>query len=256
MTVLSSVQRRVLGAVRFVDGVSGRPVTDGLRVQTPEGAVLRLGREGRFVIWQAPGLEAHTTAFEAAPAQPALGSMALAAQVTDGRGRYLPRQFVVDLPRDPDASRSREPDSLFQPHDVVLYAAPVAGLSAGIAALRVSTRIGVSQTPLGHVLLQVARNSDGALLGTGFSDARGEALVLLPTVPAVIASEDDGDGPVMTRRIEATLRAFYDPAGAALPIDPDRLIERTAVLPGVARTLSLTAGQTITLTLTISEEDE
>jgi len=63
--ITARLERRVLGAVQFVDATTGAPIDRALRVQT-EARVYRQ-RSGLLVIADAPGLHEHTLAFEARP---------------------------------------------------------------------------------------------------------------------------------------------------------------------------------------------
>lgn len=71
---IDRLDRRVLGAVRLIDGITGRPVARPLTVAADGSRFLR-NREALYVIREAPGLAAHQSACEAPPAAPAPMSM-------------------------------------------------------------------------------------------------------------------------------------------------------------------------------------
>ncbi len=255
--IVETVDTRVLGALRFVDAVSEQPVSNGLAITAGAGVLLRPNGRGFSVIWQAPGLESHTRAFEKPPEQPALGAVSLDMQVEDRLHRFLPRRFRLQLPRDPEPAHSNQATSLFRPHEVALFRSPAATVPQGVAALRVHVSGADNDEPLAGALLRVSRDSDGSLLGRGLSDKRGEAVVLLPSLPSVIVQGDD-DGSVVTHEVEATLRVFYD-LEAPSPPDPNA-IEAKAIqpdgLPSAAQALSLVAGKTFVARVRIQLEDE
>lgn len=231
---LERTETRVLGALRCVDAATRTPVESLLRVTMP-GARLRRNRSGLYVIAGADALAAHEAAFQAPPAAPPLGSVALHATIVDPLGRYLPRLAAVALPRDANPANAGTPASLFRPIDVALYPAAAAPTGANWALLRVSVTHAGSGDALGGVLLRVLQGS--MVLARGLSDWRGEALVAVPGVPVTTWSEDPGDVVVneIAVELEATVEranqhrtpmadvlAGHVPAGPLI-VDPDRL---------------------------------
>jgi hypothetical protein len=218
-----AVDRRVLGAVRFLDSVSGAEVADGVRVDAPGVRWVR-NRRGWWVAAAVPGLEKHVDAFEQPPTKPARGSVAVEMTVRDGAGRYLPRRATLALPRDPAPARADREDSLFRPLDVALHRAPSARMGPGWAVVRVSAAR--DDVPAGGALLRLVRQ-DGTVMGTGMTDSRGEGVVAVAGVP--VTTWEEGDGGVLSTEIDARLEVVWDPDGADPP-DPDALEARREAL--------------------------
>lgn len=211
------LDRRVLAALRFRDAVTGATVAGPLDVRAPGARWIR-NRRGWWVLAQAPGLEAHTAAFRAPPAAPAVGSVPLAVRVADPAGRYLPRVAALALPRDPDPAKAAKPESLFQPAEIDLFPSPAAPVSPNWAVLRVSAS--GADGPLAGALLRVVRKaSPTTVLGRGMTDARGEALVAVAGIP--VTTWEEGQGSVLATEVEARVDLFWQ-AGAGPP-DPDAL---------------------------------
>src|SRR6478735_8811062 len=101
------LDRRVLGAVRWIDAVSEATITLPLVPEmVPGGPRLKFIRNlgGLTVITEAEGLEAYVQTFDLKDLAPADvvadGDLDLVAQVRDPTGTYLPRKFTLALPRD------------------------------------------------------------------------------------------------------------------------------------------------------------
>ncbi|MGA2410528.1 MAG: hypothetical protein ABSG46_09100 [Candidatus Binataceae bacterium] len=232
--------RRVLGAVRFVDGITMATVAEGLHVQS--AATLRPNRSGLWVVWRANGLERHATAFDQPPAAPALVSITITFEVTDDRNRYLARSATIKLPRDPSPASAGQPDSLFEPIAVPLYLASNAPIWPGWAVLRAHVKDNATGRPLGGALLRVLRTADKKVLARGMSDARGEALVAVPGIPITTFSSETG--PALAAELDVTVRASIAPK---TPIAPDpEAIEADIGLPSIALTRKLAAGRQVT----------
>ena len=225
--IIESDVRRIWGSVRFVDAASARAIDGPLELRAP-GARWRRNNAQLHVLMQLDepaARRAEFAAYEAAfDRAPALAPLALTASVSDPAGRYLPRSFAFELPRadapaGPLAAR-------FQPVQVMLDAAPAAALLPTWAVLRVSLRH--AGQPAAQAALRLQRPGDGALLGRGASDARGEALV----IAAGIAQVSAGAGAlVVQREIDAELVISFDPAATGDgPIDPGALALRAGFL--------------------------
>lgn len=260
---LEQVDRRLLGALRLVDGNTGAVLRDPLLLSLP-GARVHRNRSGLWVLSDLPALAEYEAAFDAAPLLPAVGSIHLTALVSDPSGRYLPRRVTLALPRDATPANAGLADSLFRPIDIVLWPSPAAPTGANWAVLRISVADTVSGDALGGVLLRITRV--GAILAQGLSDWRGEALVAVPGVP--VTTWSDEPGAVVALEINATLDAVFDPAvgtrtaitrvragiaPATLPsVDPDDLQARRATLPGASVPVTLAAARSAALNLSLA----
>jgi hypothetical protein len=245
--ILDQVDRRVLGAVRFLDASTGTEVREPLTVTGPGVRWIR-NRAGWYVIANAPGLDAHTDAFLAPPPAPPLESVGIALTVADPGGRYLPRQHTLRLPRDPDPLHAAAPGSLFRPIDVVLFPTPAARPPSGWSVVRASVTVVGTAAPVAGALVRVARSSDGQRLASGLSDARGEALVPVPGIP--LTTSDEGSGPVMATEVEVTVEVIVDPAAAGVP-DPDDLEARRVALRVASTNVMLAAGRELVASFSI-----
>lgn len=257
------VDTRVLGALRCVDASTRAALGVPLQVRVA-GARVRRNRSGLYVITQADALAAHEAAFEAPPALPALGAVALSATLVDPGGGYLPRIAAFTLPRDPASDHAGQPDSLYRPIEVAMYPASVAPVGANWAVLRVALHDAGSGDALGGALLIVRSGAD--VLARGLSDWRGEALVPVPGVAVTTWSEQDNA--VVASETAAQLEVVFDPAAGlrvpadavragrppALPpqVDPERLEAGRAALPRATVDLQLRAGRSQSLSLALA----
>jgi hypothetical protein len=245
---LENVDRRVLGAVRFLDATSQLQVRTGLQVQS-ETARLRINRSGLFVIWSAQGLEAHETAFDSPPATPPIGSVQVLLTVSDTASRYLARRCTLRLPRSPDVDKIGLNSSLFQPIDVRLFPAPTAPVLSGWALIRATVKKAGSDSVLAGALIRIVKTADQTLLASGLSDSRGEALVVVPGIPATTFG-DGGGGAVIGTEIEVAMRTIFDPAATGVP-DPDDLEQRSDTLPHSTMSIKLASSRTLITNLTV-----
>jgi len=264
--MLDRLERRVLGAIRLIDATTGRPLHRPLSVSA-EGVRFLVNRAQLYVISQAPGLEAHTTAFEAPPDTPAPGSRPIEITIDDPLGEYLPRRATIPLPRIPNPDAD-EPD-LFAPEAVSVLPSPNAALRQNWSGVRLSLRLGDEQ-PVRGALINLRRHGaeedEDELVASGLSDERGEALVILPGLPvsrSAGASEPAeepqpgaDDGEVTTPETPVTLEIVVDP-DLPWPADPTRLMAnraqwRRAVETG---TVDLATGRVVHLNLQISLSD-
>lgn len=239
------LDRRVLGAVRFVDAVTGLVIPDRLEVQATGVRWVR-NRRGDYVVAEAPGLERHRDAFPSPPPTPAVGSVEISFTVRDPAGRYLGRRGTLALPRDPDTDGAANPDSLFHPAAIPLFPAAAAPTWPGWAVVRASVAGSAPGTVLAGALLRVIRQSDDAILGGGMTDRRGEALVAVQGIPST--TFDDGAGPVVATEVAVRLEVVWDPDAAEMP-DPDDLEARRVELLVRSRTAMLAAGRIVAIAL-------
>lgn len=241
------LERRVLGAVSFVDAATRSRILDPLRLRA-EGVRFVSNRSGQYVIFDAPGLGEHTVSFASPPDEPPRGSVSVTLEVSDPSGRYVTRRSVIRLPRDPDPFDSGAGDSLFRAIEVTLFPSPSAATRPGWAVIRGSVVEEGSERPLGGALLRVVRISDSTLLARGMSDARGEALVAVPGIPVITFGEGDS---VTETTVDVALSAVFDPAAGAVA-DPDDLEARRATLPTSSFNGRLRSGRLLAATFAVA----
>ena len=233
--LLDRVDRRVLAAVRLVDVVTGRPIARPLSVSA-EGVRFLRGRSGLYVISAAGGLEAHTTAFEAPPAEPPPESLSFELRMEDPLEVYLERRATIRLPRraGPPADDPQALPDLFRPIDIEMFPSPAAPVRPNWGGLRLTVRRGNAPEPrpgLPGVLATLHRpGTPEQVLARGLSDERGEAVVLVPGLKISQGIEnppDDGGaggggGPVTTPVTQAELDLLVR-RDLAWPVDPATL---------------------------------
>jgi len=239
------IDHRYLGALKCVDRATGFHLNRALSVSGQDLSFLR-NRSYLYIIKEASGLEQHSVAFAEPQATPPLATLPFNVRISDPLNQYLPRTIQIALPRDTDPANSSSADSVFNPLDVRLYAAPNASVMANWSTVRVSVmqqHPGADDIPVAGSLLRVIRNSDDQVLSSGISDLRGEALVIIPGIPITQFAddeEDDGPGggpggghgggpggpgapsPVVVSEISARLEVSVA-AGTEWPTNPDLL---------------------------------
>lgn len=245
--IVERVSRRVLAALRPVDGVTGQPVLSPLSV-SGGGTTWVRNRRGLYVLTGAPGFQTHEDALDGPPADPAVGSVPLAVEVWDRSGAYLSRRHTIRLPRDPDPAHAGDATSLFQPIDTRLYLSPSAPVSSAWAVIRATVIRDGGPQGLGGALIRVLRAGDGRVLARGLSDSRGEALVAVPGIP--VTTWEAAPGPVMGTDVDVQVEVVWDPAGGGLP-DPDDLEANRETLPNGQVAMKLASGRTVVRTLTV-----
>ncbi len=216
--LLAQSDRRVLASLLLEDLVSGLPVRRGLQVFLGERTLPR-NRRGFYIVEYVPGLESHGWRFEMPPALPPVGNLRVSLLIQDELGHYLPRRYTLALPRDPDPAHRLQSDSLFQPARVRLYPAPSAPARRSWSLVRIS--VSRSGKPLAGVLFRV--RGEGRVWGSGISDLRGEALLVVAGVPVTrFASGAAAEGAVLTRELQLVLEASWL-TDETWPVDPDEL---------------------------------
>ncbi len=257
------VDRRVLGALRLVDGTTHVPIDDGFQVSAQDAEIVR-NRSGLYVIRRLASLDAHASAFAAPPGDPAVGSVLLRIDIRHTGGRYLDRRVTLALPRDPDPSRADAAASLFQPVTVAVYPGATAMVTGNWVDLRVTVRGGAAADALGGALLRVV--AGGRVLARGLTDWRGEALVPVAGIPVTTWSTEP-DAVVVTETA-AALECVFDPAeGLRTPVadvhegraprlpplpDPDRIDGARATLPQASVPIQLAAGRRLAVAVSLS----
>lgn len=214
--VSERIDRRILGALRFLDATIGLPIREPLVISAP-GIRLVKNTSGDTVLFDAPGrvdLQAYTSTFSQPPAS---GNVSLAVQVTDPSGQYLPRQVVLSLPRDPDPAHAAAADSLFQPIKVNLFRAPAAPVSPAWAVIR-ATVTDSADRRLPWALVRVVQTSP-ARVTLSQADWRGEALIAVPGIPITLSGTDGGA--VIASEVDVSLEVVFDSTLQTIPAASD-----------------------------------
>ena len=261
-----SVDRRVLGAFRCVDAVTGTSVLNALSVATPQLS-LRPNRSSIYVIFNAPGLDALTTQFDPTLPWPAPATFEVSIQ--DPSRRYLPRRANVEAPRKlpPPVDPTQPVDStkvlsdlavVFNPQPVQLFPSPSAPVSPNWGVIHVSVIRSGSTPPKGlpWAVVQAARTDNKALLATTVADARGEGLLAIPGLGPEVSGSDTGA--VTQATVAVTVTGWFDPSVLNQPSkwipNPDDILNNLA--SASFKTGSLTTqvgpGQTVNRSLAIS----
>ena len=175
------IDRRVLGAIRFVDRATSNIIMRPISVRAQTATLIR-NRSSLYVISEADGLTAHNNEFIAPPETPSLNTVSVEVQVSDPLGHYLPRTVNILLPRDADPDNFDNAASLFQPVNVALYASSNAKVLNNWSTIRASVKRNdgtLGLLPVRGCLLRIVRVSDDAVLASGLSDERGEVLIIV-----------------------------------------------------------------------------
>jgi hypothetical protein len=237
--VKEKIDHRYLGALRMIDRVTGSMVKRPLHVRAA-GLKFFPNRSYLQVVSFADGLAAHLAAFEAPPDEPDARSLDFTVSVEDPLGEYLDRSAAVALPLVPTPG---EANSLFNPIDITLFAAPAAHVSPNWSIIRASIydlADMAAENPIAGALLRVVGAGD-QLLMSGMSDQRGEAAVIIPGIPITtfsLGTEPDGDpatpaeiddglatGSVIETATPVTLEIIVSPA-TPWPADPSEMEDR------------------------------
>ena len=241
------VDRRVLGAIRWLDAVTKAVIAQPLAVRAATASLTR-NLSGLFVITTANGLEKYTGHLDLATLPPADvkpdESVTVTGQVEDPTGCYLARIFTVALPRNGTTTLPHPANSLFSPVDLELLPTPRAKAMAGWAQVRVTVKK-QSGEPFANVLIRVVATANNRVLGRGMSDARGEALVAVPGLPLFQA----GATPDKVVTSETAAKIEFIPPTSAAPLVDWTALDALAAIPANIRAtpLALKAGETYSL---------
>ncbi|MEX0268934.1 hypothetical protein AB3R30_07320 [Leptolyngbyaceae cyanobacterium UHCC 1019] len=264
--LVQSIDRSVLGTVRFLDAITGIPIRDRLSVTAPGIRLIR-NRSGDFVIADVlgnPNLQAYCSTFVHPTGTPdlELESVSIQLQVVDPTLRYLPRQRIIRLPRN---SNPATENSLFQPVAVQLYRSPIAQTAPGWGVLRATVVNQSSNERLPWALIRVVQSSP-ANITLAQADWRGEALIAVPGIPIRVSAT--GTDSVLTNEVNVTLEVLFDrelqPISATADLssltdpnpnyvpDPDYLEATKASIRSGSLTYSLASGRDRSATLAVS----
>lgn len=259
MTARETVIHRVLGAVRFIDATTETPVQSRLELTSPKATTWQRNASGAYVIVRAADFDAYTghdpTLTDAQledllRSPPNVPSAARTFTVTDPSRSYLPRRFIITLPR--------VGADLFKPLEIPLYRATSARPFGAGPRLYVSVqddRDPPAAVPGALVVVTI----DGKEAGRTTTGPTGEAVVELVKRPTFVTGNG---GPVTTSEFEAVVDVAVDPAllkkeddgrwELKTPPDPDPAHFDLAGAKKAATTVKLSAGRVDKATLPIS----
>ncbi len=227
MSLHEVIESRVLGAFRCIENPTQAVIKRPLDVSAANSSFIR-NCSYHYVITNTAGLRRHTEAFVEPPELPPLETIDIDIDVHDPQHRYLPRITTVSLPRDPDPEHTGQANSLFRAIPVQMYAAPTFPMHPNWSGIRASLTIaGSPEEPVRGALLRVIRSSDDSVLARGYSDPRGEVLVIIPGLPITnFSSSDDEDfdasGPVTIPETAVRIEVIVETA-LPWPVNPDEI---------------------------------
>ena len=248
---LEFLDQRAWAALRFVD-VIGRAVLSPVGVTGTPVIKATPNRLGLTVITHVDGFDAYEDGFASPPANPAIGSVPVALDVTPADSGLAPRRILLALPRDAAGNNAANANSLFQPVDVTLLPTPgfqLTGLTAGL-------RVTVTRTTDGALIegalvrLSVMPNGPEA---RAITNAAGEALVVAAGLPlfSVSGPKVVGDHPATVDVVVVPQLARFHPLGAndvanGAPFsDPDTLEAQPNAKASATKAVRVAAGRTL-----------
>lgn len=229
--MIETVDRRIFGAIEFVDDVTDARVLAPLRIEA-SGVGLMRNRSGFYVIREFDGHDAYTRAFDDADPNPTRSDVPMT--VRDPGHHYLPRAFTVALPRllPTPTSPVADADNAMRPVQVRLSPAASLPLRGAWAVLRLRVIVDGSSPELGlaNVLVEATPAVAGLAVQRTMTDASGEALVVIASVPPLLPDP----GPAgLTREFKLALNLVLDKevvrtsADRDIPVpDPKRVLDR------------------------------
>ncbi len=224
MQPLETVDRRVLGAIRFVDALSGLPVNGFMRLEARSATVIRpsgttpvpLGpdgvrfvrnRTGRFVIERAPLFEDYTNEFLSPTVPPSLenGILRLRLALVTAAPGYLAQEFDFDLPRSLSADAATALHGTDDVTGLTLsdapFAVPVVNGQFSVSGQAVTVSTGDT---LGQIFAAInTATSDAA---TARYDAAADQIVLTSTSPLVLGAPADTSNFLVAARLSTNGR--------------------------------------------------
>ncbi|WP_349744301.1 hypothetical protein [Roseateles cavernae] len=235
--MMERLDRRIFGAIEFVDALSDAPLRAPLHIDAP-GLRLLPNRRGLYVIHAVDAEDDYTRAFDDPPAVPPRRDFRLT--IHDPQQHYLPQTLTLALPRllpQPGVPLD-DVDNAQRPLRVRLYPSADRPLRAAWAVLRLAVQLpgGVG---LANVVIEAQPRLAGQPLRHTLTDAHGEALLVIPGMPAILP---DAGGPAgLSREFRLGLQLLLDPAvvvrsdAAAVPVPDLRavLARREAGVPAL-----------------------
>lgn len=148
------IGQRYLAGIRFVDGVTDLPAAGPMRVRTADVEFVA-NRSGVLAVRWARGFEAHAEPDYADPEVP-LDPTEFEIEVWDPADRYLPRRFVLALPRRMgDEETPRE-----VPLEVTMYPSPTARAGHNWSVVR-GTVVDENGDPIPGAMVRLQRPAEG-----------------------------------------------------------------------------------------------
>jgi hypothetical protein len=206
--MIDLIERRVFGAIEFIDDLSETRVLSPLQIDAPGVQVLR-NRRGFYVVREVDGQDAYTRRFDNPPARPARSDLTLSVQ--DPTQRYLPQRIGLALPRWlPDGIEAvDDADNALKPVTVRLVPAAAMPLQGAWAVLRLKVAVeGSAATGLANVLVEAQPALPGFALRRSFTDRHGEALVVIVSAPPILPLAGPPAG--LTREFPVALTLVID----------------------------------------------
>jgi hypothetical protein len=216
--IVEDVDRRAIAALRFVHGVTGATIVRPLQIESP-GLTLVRNLSGLRVVREARGLAEVTTAFDAPPKLTARTPFAL--EIRDPQGQFLPRRFVLELPRPTrgidDPPPIADGDRACDPVEIALLPAAASPMAPAWALLRLAVRIQGSLPPRGlaNIWVEAQPRVPGKPMRRAQTDADGEALIAIPDVGPIVG------GAPLSSTFMLDLSLVLDPELVAATPDDD-----------------------------------
>lgn len=201
------VARTALGALRFVDAVTGLSITDGLsviaRVRDKEISAIPSFR-GVHLFHHLPGLS--TASFWDGESEPKPLAHEFSIEVRDTSRRFIPTAFKVRFPSWPEAIPIC-PEVPTLGMKVPLYSAPWRSQRGDFALIRGTLRVKSSKKPAAWALLRVYRAAGNLATATplveGVTGLDGSFMLMFPWAKPDPAAMNGPKGPHWSVRIQA-----------------------------------------------------
>lgn len=213
------VTRTALGALRFVDAVTGQSVADGLsviaRVGDREITAIPSSR-GVHLFHQLPGLSA--ASFWDGEAKPEPLKYEFNIEVRDTSRRFFPTTFKTRFPDWPEATPIC-PGVATLGQKVPLFSAPWRSQRTDLALIRGTLRVRSTGLPAAWALLRVYRAADTSAtaipLVEGVAGPDGDFMLMFPWPKPAPHAMHGPKGP----RWEVRIKAWYDLPDPQIPTD-------------------------------------
>jgi len=255
------LDRRALACIRLVDAY-GKPVSGPVTI-VGDGVRTFPKDNGRFVVLAAAGLEAHTAAFLAPPATPAVRARHVLLDLTPAAGETAPRRFDLRLPRDPDPDNADDSNSLFQPAEIEMLPSPQARQTGSACLVHVTVLRDDDGRAVENSLVR-GRSDDGLFTARAVTNARGEACLVFASLPLAFPGAGANVEPDLPARLIATVdpatARFHAPADVARAateaaarteghVDPDSFATASPADFAAGAAVRLSAGRQPSLTI-------